>query len=593
MLSILSVSVILGWCIYSLCFQTYRIIRGIDITDEAFYTAEVISVIRGNIPYALNNIVISGQTFLPLLPVYLFSLLNPSLEGIILFSRILFLVFRIGILLGVYFLLRRRHNKLCLAFFLSVLFCTWGGSIIHAMSYDTVPFYLNLLTGAILLSAFEQDNGKRITASAVISGILICLAVLAHEADAPNAILFGLMILLFCPRNRVRNMLVFYVSGIGTVLLTMLVLTFCAGWDRLGYGFETLWFFKAVRSAKPFSELFALFQERYDSELTGLYIMAGATVLNGVTVRRLVRNEKAKQVSEHLIPTVTVVLVCCGANAAYQEWLGRVLNEHLGMIICAANLVLLLDAVLWKKKETARILALLFIPYLAWFIPTGFFTYSGPFHRTGYFWLSLMGTMLVYEKVLTGKSIAVLPARIVLPVLLVCTALLSFKGLQEYIYRDTRPIEKLNYQVQTGIFKGLYTTEERGKATEELEVYLRANTTEYDRVLCLDTVPAAYLMINGTHCTPSTWDRMQYSYDLDNRDTSDEIMYRYFRTKGEIPTVIVYVDFGRDEQLSIEEEGYPFNRFVNRHYSLAEEKKLNDLYRVKIYRAINSAAVPE
>ena len=565
--------------VYSLSVQVFRILRGIEITDEAFYVAEVISVIRGNVPFAFNNISISGQTLIPLLPIYIFTLINPSLSGIVLFSRFLFLIFRIVILGIMYILLRKRHNKLCIAFFLSIIFCTWGGSTIHELSYNSIPFYLNLLIGTILLSAFESKNQRTMLISSCISGVLITFAVLSHKA------------VLFCPQKKIKNATVYYLAGIVTTLSIVLVLIICSSWGQLRIGFDSFWNHGVGLTTQTPAELWNLFCEptRYGTEITVLWIALGVTLLNRVIRYFFHGREKADYILKNAIPTLLLFLLAYGIFAINREEKGRTINEHLGVIIGGMNLVLLLDSVINNKKETIKIQLLFFVPYLVWFIPTSFFTNGGPLHRTAYFWLSLFGTMLIYEPVLIRKKWLF---KIVIATVFVCVALLGLRGLREYIYRDNS-IEELTYQVETGVYQGLYTSEERGKATEELEDYLKANTTEEDKVLCLDTVPMAYLMVNGTHCTPSTWDRMQHSYEMKNRETSDEIMYRYFRNKGETPTIIIYVDFGRDGQLSIEEEDYPFNRFVNHYYALMEEKKIKELYRIKIYRPTNNGFMHE
>lgn len=77
----------------------------------------------------------------------------------------------------------------------------------------------------------------------------------------------------------------------------------------------------------------------------------------------------------------------------------------------------------------------------------------------------------------------------------------------------------------------------------------------------------------------STWDTMQYSYGFNH----PEIMYRYFKNKGSIPDIVIYIDFGRDEQISVDDENYLFNDFINKYYVLDDSQTLNDQFRVKKY----------
>lgn len=75
---------------------------------------------------------------------------------------------------------------------------------------------------------------------------------------------------------------------------------------------------------------------------------------------------------------------------------------------------------------------------------------------------------------------------------------------------------------------------------------------------------------------------MQYTYECND----PTLMYRYYKNKQQIPDVIAYVDFGRDEILSIEksEEEFQFNKFVNDYYYLDKGDFSNNTFRVLIYR---------
>ena len=97
-----------------------------------------------------------------------------------------------------------------------------------------------------------------------------------------------------------------------------------------------------------------------------------------------------------------------------------------------------------------------------------------------------------------------------------------------------------------------------------------------------DNVPVAYLMRNKNICDVRTWDIMQYSYECND----PTLMYRYYKNKQEIPDVIAYIDFGRDEIMSIEksQNAFQFNKFVNRYYKLEKNDFENNTFKVMIYR---------
>lgn len=132
------------------------------------------------------------------------------------------------------------------------------------------------------------------------------------------------------------------------------------------------------------------------------------------------------------------------------------------------------------------------------------------------------------------------------------------------VYRD-QPIAYLTAKVDYGIWQGCYTTMERAENVKLLEQYIDSITEGDDDVLFLDQVPFAYLMTDSIACTPTTSDAMAYTYRVNN----SEIMCEYFESVGKVPDKIIYIDFGRDRELSIDSD-WKFNEFVNKNYEFVE-----------------------
>ena len=156
--------------------------------------------------------------------------------------------------------------------------------------------------------------------------------------------------------------------------------------------------------------------------------------------------------------------------------------------------------------------------------------------------------------------------------------LLNYYG---YVYRDN-PISQLNYKVESGIYKGLYTTEGKGKGLEELEKTIRLETNHSEKILFMDNAPMAYLMTDATHCAPSTWEIQSYSYGFKD----DKLLRKYFERTGCTPDKIIYIFTGRDKVLSIDSENYKFNDYVNTNYKLTKEIK--GYFPIKIYNKIRN-----
>ena len=52
-----------------------------------------------------------------------------------------------------------------------------------------------------------------------------------------------------------------------------------------------------------------------------------------------------------------------------------------------------------------------------------------------------------------------------------------------------------------------------------------------------------------------------------------------------VPDKIIYIDYGIDRQLSIDDNAYRYNDWVNKYYYLLDEVNLNDTFtHVKVYQ---------
>jgi len=151
--------------------------------------------------------------------------------------------------------------------------------------------------------------------------------------------------------------------------------------------------------------------------------------------------------------------------------------------------------------------------------------------------------------------------------------LCEVNGLR-YVYRDD-DLKALTYRVTNGVFKGIYTSEQNAKDTMELEEYIKNITQKDDYIAFRDNVPVGYLFMNGHICDIRTWDCMQYTYGMND----PAALYSYYERREKIPDKIIYVDYGRDQTLSIDKSDFLYNIFVKDNYKLESDIKFNDTYK--------------
>ena len=92
-LPILIFSVLIVFAAIALSF--IRIFLGTEITDEAFYTAEAMLVNQGATPFVDNWTQAPGATLLYAPLVKLYQWFVPNMEGVFLYMRIAFWIYRL------------------------------------------------------------------------------------------------------------------------------------------------------------------------------------------------------------------------------------------------------------------------------------------------------------------------------------------------------------------------------------------------------------------------------------------------------------------------------------------------------------------
>ena len=147
---------LIAWVCFLSIATIVRLFFGVEITDEAFYVSEVVSVIRGNVPYTEIMGRTAGFTFIMLPFIKLYSIFVPNLTGVFLFSRMMFTFFCFSILFFSYVLLRPFFNKQYLIFSLSLLIPV-SGMFIPNFSYNTISVWLLYFAGVVQFSSIKSD----------------------------------------------------------------------------------------------------------------------------------------------------------------------------------------------------------------------------------------------------------------------------------------------------------------------------------------------------------------------------------------------------------------------------------------------------
>lgn len=146
--------------ILGIAVLVYRIVRGIDFTDQSWYVAEPYIVSEGAIPYVDNWSHVPGFTIPLATFTKIFTHINGGTEGIFLFSRIEYVIWLIAIGGIVFYLINRSKYKIPSIILLPFLFIT--PYQLYAINYNTIGLMYLLLSSALLCSDYLVTGKKEI-----------------------------------------------------------------------------------------------------------------------------------------------------------------------------------------------------------------------------------------------------------------------------------------------------------------------------------------------------------------------------------------------------------------------------------------------
>lgn len=556
-----------------------RIKFGVEFTDESWYVAEPYIVAEGAIPY-VNNWSQAPGFALPLAILFkLYVMISGGTEGIVYFSRMLYAIVSMVVYgLTVYIIWRRTRRDFVLICVAPLLFLNTYS--LYDLNYNTMGvMYLFLATAILFFSEYcemKVMSRRMRVATAVLSGIIIARAIIA----SPSVLIAwaGLLIILLCTKR--------FKKFLQLIMGNILAATVIIGWCCIRSGISDF--------------------------ISGLQVLFTKVAYFRIESMHTVSDDAAYMI-EYLEPLKVVFILCVIAFVIYKigiisfrhyKWLIVLINvfclleggtrsfqernyEHIirfgwfGSIVIAFFLVLIVgngtantggDQTKSEKEEAlfcSKIItsfAYIAVLYFGVYLFTSATNVYGFGDRE--YWLIiplLLGIMALGFVMQRGARVIGFACSVGM---LLCSVLLINQNYG-FVYRDS-PLAELTERVDYGIWKGCYTTPERADNVKRLETYIHDITDESDNVLFMDQVCFAYLMNDGKACTPATADPMVWTYKVDDF----EIMEEYFDMVGTIPDKVIYIDFGRDETLSVDGE-WKFNDFLRNHYTFVEAYDTN------------------
>jgi len=473
---------------------------GIDLTDEAWYVADPYWVAKGSTPYVNNWTQASGFTLPLFIPHYLYLKLVGSNEGIVLFSRILYCVWKTVVSVASVLLLKKARIQLPAVLIIPMI--VFVPHELFDINYNTIGLAYVLLAYSITALSLNNNNEYSDKDEALIglaAGIVIGRCVIG----TPATVIAVVWIILILTAYKKFSTLKGFILG-GTADAVAVVGFCCLRGGINGFIVGIQYFF---RDNGYYETLEARGQPLTDiaSEMmTFLYPAIIALALASIIALVL----KKKRIIRNCI----ILLICIGfLAAAINE-----LSFYSGKAIKISDAmqytwcIPLLCIFVWCSHETKRkivIVSLFNLIMMSIDIFQGFTTISGIADRS--YWnvysilFGIYCILICIEEMLSEKKYMQYAFRLSAAAAGVLCAVFLIRGAYMYVFRDM-PVENLTTRIEQGVWKGCYTTANRSGTIEKIEKELNERTDERDRFLCYGKWACFMnLLCNGKLCSSS------------------------------------------------------------------------------------------
>ncbi len=534
-------------------FLLYRVRYGIDFTDESWYVAEPYVVANGAIPFVNQWTQAPGFS----IPLSVISLLYVkicgSTEGIVLFFRLFYLVwlFINGIL--AYMLLRKKEKQIpVIAILIPTTTLCYS---LFEVNYNSIGLVYLLI--AVLILFYERNRNDAVFIQGLISGLITGRSVIGTPC-----ILFSTTVIIIALlfMKQYKRMAAFMIGGGLSASAFFVYAVVKSGSLKklhgITYLFRDLVYFKIPGYSSALNNIKYAVSFLYPCFVFVILVLIARIFLE-------IRNKYEFFADAVLIFTIIYFMIGILQNEI-ERWMW----------------FQSIPVFLFATSEQRRRIVAPFVVTITYFTAYFFVSWSNIYgFGNREYWLripicmSMFAIYFLYSKTYAIRRVYLCMCAGIILLVTVCVT-----DTYKYVYRDD-DLSSLETTVQSGIWKGCVTTEIRAENVVELEKYIGQITEDITDVLFLDWASFGYLMTNAKICAPSTLDSLCYTYNTNY----PEIMYDYFDLEQNVPDTIIFIDFGRDKFLSIQNNDWKFNDFINRFYLNSSSSYENESFKVFQY----------
>ena len=511
----------------------WRAFYGVNYNDEMYYADCLYRLYQGDV-YLVHDWQIHIMSFIPVYPFYaLFHLITGSNEGVILYLRILYTIFQLGVATVCF--LRLRHLGWG-SLFVSLVYLLFTPFNIAAMSYNTMGLGFAMLVFSLLTG--PKHHPRR---DFILCGICLAFCILSTPFALILYILYGAVCIiqsLLCKYKKYQGwdefslsafmwitagaFLIFLIFGIlllQRASLSELSQTFLYNFRMPGY----------EQNPSQWVEKLSGYFDRVYSSYPYLIWWTGLASLISVFDKK-----RTAHALWYLLPSTGLVLYYLYTYST---------QYHVPTNFCIMPLAFLgfLCFFLLPRKNW-KYFWLWFVPGMLYSLCSHFASDTGILCITSSFVLcSSIGSLFLFDcgqEIIRNSGVRWMGKAAAGCIFAALTVHLCVTGyLRITFFYNEAPLSELTAQVKVGPAKGLYTTSSMAAFhSDRVEGLQSLALTEKDTLLVMGMEPWAYLCTDASCAAYSCWD----SYD--------EYLYKVYLDifPEKYPSIVYSTNFEQD-----------------------------------------------
>lgn len=537
----------------------FRAFLCISVMDEVFNIGQALRTLQGNTFLVENwDYFQTGDSFL--IPfIFVFCKITGSTEGIVLFSRIVFIVLQLIMGIFLYKILSRFFDRMS-SLFAVVIYSTAVSFLLFYMWYDNWELFFRLIGLFLVFGAaasFDQKTAKKAYIMVFIAGIAHACMVFAYPTMIVLYV-YVLALIFFYRRKQSAKahnlMALFYILGSALVFAVFMLYVLKIGTGNL-FVFNSTMAEAGLSSTgrEGFFSLSSMIEKTKALIVENIVFYMFSLVFFAVSILILYVFRKNKH---KILMFCSVMLLGCIVLLLMTVFRVDSLNALMTYLsLYTIPLYLLIRKESDKGRHFKDLIVFLWISsYIAGVVYSmtaldGAIKFSAG-TRTG----AIVTVLLLFEAIRMSEM--KIDRKTAFGILASVMVVMNVFALYSFSFDGIKPLE-CTARIRTGIYKGIIDLPDNAKRYETVEKDLAEVIIDGDKTIaCGPYAMEFYLMTDLTPNAANLWD-----------PNNTELTFQYYKTYYGEPDIIVLHDSAGDitspEFLEFVDENYEFAKYTD------------------------------